>query len=105
MRSLEFQVFERDPEKWVPVFRRDRAPAIVQTRRTAMKLRNVAIIAHVDHGKTTLADRLLQHSGTYLDNQRGVERAIDSSDLERERTITILSGAASVQCKDTRINI
>src|SRR3981189_1380278 len=97
--------FERDPEKWVPVFRRDRAPAIVRTRRTAMKLRNVAIIAHVDHGKTTLVDRLLQQSGTYRDNQRVVERAMDSNDLERERGITILAKAASVQWKGPPINI
>src|SRR3989304_2871057 len=70
-----------------------------------MNLRNVAIIAHVDHSKTTLVDRLLQQSGTYRDNQRVVERAMDSNDLERERGITILAKAASVQWKDTRINI
>src|ERR1700694_2884238 len=70
-----------------------------------MKLRNVAIIAHVDHGKTTLVDRLLQQSGVYRENQRVVERAMDSNDLERERGITILAKAASVQWKDTRINI
>src|SRR6201981_597844 len=70
-----------------------------------MKLRNVAIIAHVDHGKTTLVDRLLQQSGTFRENQRVVERAMDSNDLERERGITILAKAASVQWKDTRINI
>src|SRR5216117_4553140 len=70
-----------------------------------MNLRNVAIIAHVDHGKTTLVDKLLQQSGTYRDNQRVVERAMDSNDLERERGITILAKAASVQWKDTRINI
>src|SRR5260370_34924587 len=70
-----------------------------------MNLRNVAIIAHVDHGKTTLVDRLLQQSGTYRDNQRVVERAMDSNDLERERGITILAKPASVQWKDTRINI
>ena len=70
-----------------------------------MNLRNIAIIAHVDHGKTTLVDRLLQQSGVYRDNQRQVERAMDSNDLERERGITILAKAASVQWKDTRINI
>src|SRR4030088_3221803 len=70
-----------------------------------MKLRNVAIIDHVDHGQTTLVDRLLQQSGTYRDNQRVVERAMDSNDLERERGITILAKAASIQWKDTRINI
>src|SRR4051795_12330647 len=70
-----------------------------------MSLRNVAIIAHVDHGKTTLVARLLKQSGTYRENQRVVERAMDSNDLERERGITILAKAASVQWKDTRINI
>ncbi len=70
-----------------------------------MNLRNVAIIAHVDHGKTTLVDRLLQQSGAYRENQRVVERAMDSNDLERERGITILAKAASVVWKDTRINI
>jgi GTP-binding protein len=70
-----------------------------------MKLRNVAIIAHVDHGKTTLVDRLLQQSGTYRDNERQVERAMDSNDLERERGITILAKATSVVWNDTRINI
>ena len=70
-----------------------------------MNLRNVAIIAHVDHGKTTLVDRLLQQSGTFRENQRVAERAMDSNDLERERGITILAKATSVQWKDTRINI
>src|SRR5512142_770639 len=70
-----------------------------------MNLRNIAIIAHVDHGKTTLVDRLLQQSGAYRENQRVVERAMDSNDLERERGITILAKAASVVWKDTRINI
>ncbi|HVY00517.1 MAG TPA: translational GTPase TypA [Pseudorhodoplanes sp.] len=70
-----------------------------------MKLRNVAIIAHVDHGKTTLVDRLLQQSGIYRENQRVTERAMDSNDLERERGITILAKATSVQWGDTRINI
>jgi len=70
-----------------------------------MDIRNVAIIAHVDHGKTTLVDRLLQQSGSYRENQRVVERAMDSNDLERERGITILSKATSILWKDTRINI
>ncbi|MGX7745359.1 translational GTPase TypA [Rhodopseudomonas parapalustris] len=70
-----------------------------------MKLRNIAIIAHVDHGKTTLVDKLLQQSGTYRDNQRQVERAMDSNDLERERGITILAKCTSVVWGDTHINI
>jgi GTP-binding protein len=70
-----------------------------------MKLRNVAIIAHVDHGKTTLVDRLLQQSGAFRENQRVAERAMDSNDLERERGITILAKATSVVWQDTRINI
>jgi GTP-binding protein len=70
-----------------------------------MNLRNVAIIAHVDHGKTTLVDRLLQQSGTVRENQRVVERVLDSNDLERERGITILAKATSIVWKDTRINI
>jgi len=70
-----------------------------------MNLRNVAIIAHVDHGKTTLVDRLLQQSGSFRENQKVAERAMDSNDLERERGITILAKAASVVWKDTRINI
>ena len=70
-----------------------------------MKLRNIAIIAHVDHGKTTLVDKLLQQSGTFRENQRIEERAMDSNDLEKERGITILAKATSVVWKDTRINI
>jgi len=70
-----------------------------------MDLRNVAIIAHVDHGKTTLVDRLLQQAGTVRENQRMVERAMDSNELERERGITILAKVTSVPWKDTRINI
>ncbi len=70
-----------------------------------MKLRNIAIIAHVDHGKTTLVDRLLQQSGSFRDNQRVDERAMDSNDLERERGITILAKATSIVWGETRINI
>jgi len=70
-----------------------------------MSLRNVAIIAHVDHGKTTLVDRLLQQSGAFRENQRVAERALDSNDLERERGITILAKCTSLVWKGTRINI
>ncbi len=70
-----------------------------------MELRNIAIIAHVDHGKTTLVDELLKQSGNYRENQATVERAMDSNDLERERGITILAKATSVVWKGTRINI
>jgi GTP-binding protein len=70
-----------------------------------MNLRNVAIIAHVDHGKTTLVDRLLQQSGAFRENQRVAERALDSNDLERERGITILAKVTSILWHDTRINI
>src|SRR5580692_4712298 len=70
-----------------------------------MNLRNIAIIAHVDHGKTTLVDRLLQQSGAFRENQRVAERAMDSNDLERERGITILSKVTSLIWQDTRINI
>ncbi|MEZ5873045.1 MAG: translational GTPase TypA [Nitratireductor sp.] len=70
-----------------------------------MKLRNIAIIAHVDHGKTTLVDELLKQSSTFRENQRVEERMMDSNDLEKERGITILAKATSVVWKDTRINI
>ncbi|MFL6751541.1 MAG: GTP-binding protein, partial [Sphingomicrobium sp.] len=75
-----------------------------------MNLRNVAIIAHVDHGKTTLVDQLFRQSGTFRDNQRVEERAMDSTDLEKERGITILAKCTSVEWADangavTHINI
>ncbi len=70
-----------------------------------MDLRNIAIIAHVDHGKTTLVDELLKQSGAFRENQAVDERAMDSNDLERERGITILAKATSVEWKGTRINI
>ncbi len=70
-----------------------------------MDLRNIAIIAHVDHGKTTLIDRLLSQSGTFRDNQKVGERVMDSNDLERERGITILAKVTSLMWKETRINI
>ena len=70
-----------------------------------MALRNIAIIAHVDHGKTTMIDVLLRQSGSFRENQRVEERAMDSNDLERERGITILAKVTSLVWKDTRINI
>ena len=70
-----------------------------------MSLRNIAIIAHVDHGKTTLIDVLLKQSGSFRDNERVEERAMDSNDIERERGITILAKVTSLLWKDNRINI
>ncbi len=70
-----------------------------------MDIRNIAIIAHVDHGKTTLVDQLLKQSGTFRSNQHVAERAMDSNDLERERGITILAKCTSVEWRGVRINI
>src|SRR4028118_2069830 len=69
------------------------------------KIRNIAIIAHVDHGKTTLVDAMLQQSGTFRDNEAVVERVMDSMDLERERGITIMAKNTSVRYGDVKINI
>lgn len=68
-------------------------------------IRNIAIIAHVDHGKTTLVDQLLKQAGTFRTNEHVEERAMDSNDIERERGITILAKNTAIQYKDTRINI
>ena len=70
-----------------------------------MDIRNIAIIAHVDHGKTTLVDQLLRQSGAVRDNQVMAERALDSNDLERERGITILAKCTSVDWRGDRVNI
>jgi GTP-binding protein len=70
-----------------------------------MSIRNIAIIAHVDHGKTTLVDHMLRQAGTFRDNQRVVERVMDSNPLERERGITILSKNLSVRWKEHKVNI
>ncbi len=70
-----------------------------------MEIRNVAIIAHVDHGKTTLVDELLKQSGTFRENEEVNERAMDSNDIERERGITILAKTTAINYKNTRINI
>ena len=69
------------------------------------EVRNVAIIAHVDHGKTTLVDELLKQSGTFRTNEQVADRVMDSGDLERERGITILSKNTAIYYKDTKINI
>ena len=76
----------------------------METRKRA-DIRNIAIIAHVDHGKTTLVDRLLQQTGTFRSNERLVERVMDSNDLERERGITILAKNTSVRYQGIKINI
>ena len=68
-------------------------------------IRNIAIIAHVDHGKTTLVDELLKQSGVFRSNQEVAERVMDSGDIERERGITILSKNTAITYKDTKINI
>ena len=74
-------------------------------KKTREDIRNVAIIAHVDHGKTTLVDELLKQSGTFRENQEVAERVMDSNDIERERGITILSKNTAVTYKNTKINI
>ena len=68
-------------------------------------LRNVAIVAHVDHGKTTLVDALLKQSGTFRENEQVAERVMDSNDIEKERGITILSKNTAVKYNDIKINI
>ena len=69
------------------------------------KIRNIAIIAHVDHGKTTLVDKLLQKSGTFRENEEVADRVMDSNDIERERGITILAKTTAINYNDYRINI
>ena len=75
------------------------------TADTARQIRNVAIIAHVDHGKTTLVDQLLRQSGTFRENEKVAERVMDSNDIEKERGITILSKNCAVEWNGTHVNI
>ena len=70
-----------------------------------MQIRNIAIIAHVDHGKTTLVDKMLRQAGVFREGQQVMERVLDSNPLERERGITILSKNTSVRWGDVKINI
>src|SRR6201994_3921678 len=97
-----------------PVLRSECAEAVFSPRRRALQrpqvpmsrsLRNIAIIAHVDHGKTTLVDQLLRQSGTFRENQQVAERVMDSNDLEKERGITILAKNCAVEYEGTHINI
>ena len=90
-------------EAQIAVFRNDAGNS--SPKAFIMNLRNIAIIAHVDHGKTTLIDVLLRQSGMFRDNQQVDERAMDSNDLERERGITILAKVTSILWNETRINI
>ena len=69
------------------------------------QIRNIAIIAHVDHGKTTLVDQLLRQSGTFRENEKVAERVMDSNDIEKERGITILAKNCAVEWKGTHVNI
>jgi GTP-binding protein len=79
--------------------------SIYMTSMTRENLRNIAIIAHVDHGKTTLVDHMLKQAGTFRDNQVVAERVMDSNDLEREKGITIMAKNTAVRWKDTKINV
>src|SRR6476660_3337805 len=76
-----------------------------ETPMSIEKLRNIAIVAHVDHGKTTLVDQLLKQSGTFHERTVTTERMMDSNDLEKERGITILSKNTAIRWKDYRVNI
>ena len=96
--GYNFGLTARDPRRFVPT------PAETMTNRPAA-LRNIAIIAHVDHGKTTLVDKLLVQAGTFAKHQHVGERMMDSNDLERERGITILAKNCSIVYEGTKINI
>ena len=89
----------------MPVYRLRERHGYYFMKQTRKDVRNIAIIAHVDHGKTTLVDELLKQSGVFRENQEVAERVMDSNDIERERGITILSKNTAVIYKDTKINI
>jgi len=80
-------------------------PSIKDNPTLSLSIRNIAIIAHVDHGKTTLVDAMLQQSGTFRSNEHHVERVMDSNELERERGITILAKNTAIFYHDVKINI
>ena len=89
----------------VPLDATTAAPASAAVRSTRADLRNVAIVAHVDHGKTTLVDAMLRQTGTFRSNEAVVDRVMDSGDLEREKGITILAKQTTVDHDGTRLNI
>ena len=91
-RGISFFIFSYNPPQLLLIMNKE-------------KLRNIAIIAHVDHGKTTLVDKLLQQSGTLDRKSMTTERIMDSNDQERERGITILAKNTAINWKDHRINI
>jgi GTP-binding protein len=93
-----FKAFQYIVHAFNPFFR-------LRALMSVTNMRNIAIIAHVDHGKTTLVDTILQQSGTFRENQATTERAMDSNDLEKERGITILAKCTAVQWKGTKVNI
>src|SRR3990172_8094367 len=105
VRHARSAIALRSPELYIPAIGHAGRFGPRSHIQAPMNLRNIAIIAHVDHGKTTLVDRLLQQSGAFRDNQRVAERAMDSNDLERERGITILAKVTSILWQGTRINI
>ena len=96
----------RDAESSSPtIFLQVTAEKKVHIMADTQKIKNIAIIAHVDHGKTTLVDEMLRQSGTFRANEVVDERVMDSNDLEKERGITILSKNTAIHYKDTKINI
>lgn len=100
-------VFSEEMKRTKPDFDRSSYPVFLEGEFSVIRndLRNIAIIAHVDHGKTTLVDQMLKQSGTFRDNQSVQDRVMDNGDLERERGITILAKNTAINYKGTKINI